>query len=255
MTESSIYRKYPELYDLIYGGDDAQVLAFVRWYLEDIGMSQIDPILEVGAGTGGIVLPLTELGYNVRGIEPFPGMIREALKKAKNSELEVNIVQGSFDTLVDIEKYKCILSMNGPMHYLQSAAEYIDAFQKVGAALMPGGFVLIDLINFFSLIKNYQYPEPMEFQLGDQRLLAMVTHSIDLNKEVWIHKTLLLFEEEEGWRRVDDTQYMSMVTLNQLIQYAGAAGLEFDQFYSSYEDRPDNRVYGGRLIASFRKPL
>ena len=180
-------------------------------------------------------------------------MIEQALTKAKESNTEIQIQVGSYQTLSEQEKYQLIFGVNGTMAYLTKSSELEDAFIRIHDALVLGGYFLVDIMNFYSLIKFYKYPEIEELKYDDWRGVALIKHEIDRDLDVWIHKLLLYIEEDGKLKRFEDVHHLGMINLRELKLYARNAGLEFIFNLQSPEDRPDDRKKGNRLIAIFKK--
>ncbi|MCK4397191.1 class I SAM-dependent methyltransferase [candidate division WOR-3 bacterium] len=85
MIYDSGYEKCAHLYDLF---DKKENIEFFLHYGLEAG-----EILDIGAGTGRIAIPLAEKGIKVFCIEPSPAMRREFLKKlSQRPELSENII-------------------------------------------------------------------------------------------------------------------------------------------------------------------
>lgn len=52
-------------------------------------------ILDVGAGTGRVAIPLFDLGYKVTAVEPSAGMLEQLRLKADGRPIEIHLSQGS----------------------------------------------------------------------------------------------------------------------------------------------------------------
>jgi SAM-dependent methyltransferase len=52
-------------------------------------------VLDVGAGTGFLSLPLARLGYSVTGLDLSPGMLEHLVRKARSEGLTIEIVEGA----------------------------------------------------------------------------------------------------------------------------------------------------------------
>jgi 2-polyprenyl-3-methyl-5-hydroxy-6-metoxy-1,4-benzoquinol methylase len=247
----TIYDRDAMLYDAIYGGDDQDALSFVRWILEDLKLNEKMKILDIGSGTGSLLIPLTKDGYSIEGIEPFDLMIDRARDKAKEAKISINLNRGSFENLKSETKFSLITAINGPLHYVEPENLH-DVFLRISNTLLPKGFFLLDLINFFSIIKNYDFPDPVEFDIFDSPATAVIQHFVDLDRDKWINKVILLFKDQE-YQRFEDIQEMSMYTMTNLKMIASMVGMRLVQFFSSYQDRPEERKYGGRLILLFQK--
>jgi SAM-dependent methyltransferase len=254
MEKLNIYEQHSELYDLIYGGDSDESLQFLRWLMDDLGMDTSTSILDLGAGTGRLLIPLTRDGYSISGVEPYPAMIKMAQEKAMKENLSINLWEGSFQSLDDENRWDFIFSINGAMNYLRDFDEFRIAFSNLYQTLKIGGYLLVDLMNFLAIIKRYQHPEPQRFSVGDMQLISNVHHEIDLVSSTWTHTSLLFIEENKGWNMIEDVHNLTMVTKRELELYAEEAGFEFVQFFSSYSDRENVFNNGARLMILFRKP-
>jgi SAM-dependent methyltransferase len=216
-------------------------------------IDQNHPILDMGAGTGSLLIPLTKHGYQVEGYEPYNGMRELAIKKARDQQINIVLTDGSFQTLSIKNKYQLIFAMHGSMSYLGDIEEWTDAFERVYDALMPGGFFLIDLINFPSIIKYYDHPEPVELKFQDFIATAFVQHEVELANDTWVNRTVAFIETEGSIKQLNDHHKMAIVTLRELKIHAKITNLQFHFSLQAYEDRPDNRKQGSRLIAIFKK--
>ena len=73
MNDQSGYEESAHLYDLF---DTKRNIEFFAHYAAQCG-----EVLDVGAGTGRIAIPLAERGVNMFCVEPSPAMRREFIKK------------------------------------------------------------------------------------------------------------------------------------------------------------------------------
>ncbi|MHA1977589.1 MAG: class I SAM-dependent methyltransferase [Candidatus Hodarchaeales archaeon] len=266
MIKDTLYTNFPQWYDYLYGQIDTQAtspsLEFIQWFLsyknlEPSNLSHI--ILDMGSGTGRTLIPLTQQGYSIEGMEPFEGMIDIAHKKAKQVDTSITLTQGSYQSLSAREKYRLIFGLNGTMAYLLSSDEFILAFQNIYNALQPEGLFLVDLANFYGLIKNYKSPEPQEIEIEGKEALLVVSHEIDLDRTLWTHHSRIIFspnekDQEETVTLFEDIHELVMINLRELQFYAKSVGLKFIENFQCYEDRPDDKKSGSRLIAVFQKP-
>jgi hypothetical protein len=187
-------------------------------------------------------------------------MINVAHKKATQVNTKIKVIQGSYQTLSADEKYKMIFGIEGSMAYLLSSEEFILAFKNIYKALQPEGFFLVDLMNFYGIIKNYKPSEPQEIEIDGKKALLVVSYNIDLNRTTWTHHARILFvaDEQDEKKEIllhEDIHELVMINLRELKFYAKIAGLNLIENFQSFEDRPNDRKSGPRLIAVFQKPL
>lgn len=110
-----------------------------------------DPILEMGCGSGRILLALAEAGYDVTGIDLSETMLQRAREAIDGRDLDgtVQLMHGSMmeaDTAPGGPFGLVIFSLNALMH-LPSAASQRLALKSALRALDPRGQLVLDLMN------------------------------------------------------------------------------------------------------------
>jgi SAM-dependent methyltransferase len=107
------------------------------------------PILELGCGTGRLVVPLAEAGYDVVGVDRSPAMLglaRAAVERA-GVRARVTLVEDDMRTLDTLGQRRFRLAfcaINSFLH-LGSQEEQLAALGAIFARLDPGGVLLLDL--------------------------------------------------------------------------------------------------------------
>lgn len=143
---SDPYRDIAELYDLEHNDFDADVELLLN-YAQVVG----DPILEVGCGSGRILLPLAEAGFTVTGIDNSRPMLDRARSVVAGAGLadRVTLVEGDMreaDTAPGGPFGLVIFSLNSLMH-LTTAGDQRAALDAARRALDPRGQLIIDTLN------------------------------------------------------------------------------------------------------------
>jgi SAM-dependent methyltransferase len=135
---------YARFYDLDYGDRDDD---FVM--IQEFAARCGSPILELGCGTGRVLLPLAHAGYQVTGVDVSPAMLAVARRKVAAEDL------GSRITLVEQDMRKldlgrrfnlALVAINSFMHLL-TADDQLIALSHIRQHLEPGGLLLLDLFN------------------------------------------------------------------------------------------------------------
>jgi len=137
---------------------------FVHWYDLDQGIFEDDiplylglaectgsPILELGCGTGRLVLALAQAGHQVTGVEREPAMLARAEQKVRLAGQAVaeriSLVSTDFRTLELPGRYRlAILAVNTWMD-LPGPAEQAHVLERVAQHLEPGGLLVLDLFH------------------------------------------------------------------------------------------------------------
>ncbi len=135
---------------------------FARWYDLDQGSHDQDipfylslaqrtgsPILELGCGTGRLVIALAQAGYRVTGVDNLPEMLALAQGKVQAAgptvSDQVQLVLQDLRQLALSERFSlAILAVNTLMHVAE-ARQQAEVLGRIFQHLRPGGMLSLDL--------------------------------------------------------------------------------------------------------------
>lgn len=155
---------YARVYDTIFRDDSPEVsdaVAALASFAGDPGAS----ILEFGAGTGRIAIPLSR-SYVVTAVEPSPFMRERFSAKRADSET-LTMVPGDFSTSVDLPGQAVVLSVLGTLACLLDLAEQRKATQAMAEYVAPGGWLVLESFNPVPLSQLSTEPLEIPLQLDD----------------------------------------------------------------------------------------
>jgi len=135
------------MYDAFTGG--GLLAGDVDFYLEQARRSG-GPILELGAGTGRITLPLAEAGYEVVGLDLSPAMLDLAEKKiAARAALKPRpvLVAGDMRDYDLGRTFALIIIAARSFQHLVEPADQRAALRCARKHLRPGGLLIVDLFD------------------------------------------------------------------------------------------------------------
>jgi SAM-dependent methyltransferase len=135
---------------------------FARFYDWDTGAETDDldfyrnlfartggPVLEVGCGTGRVLLPLAQAGARLTGLDISAQMLAVARTKLKAAGLanRVDLVEGDARTFDLPTRFRmCFIALNTFMH--MTTPEMQEAvLRRIREHLVPGGLLVLDLFN------------------------------------------------------------------------------------------------------------
>ncbi len=136
-----------ESYDRIaavYATDMGQSMAF-----DDIGYYRAlcqqrgGRTLELGCGTGRILLPLMASGIDIAGIDQSPGMLGQLQQDAKALRLQPEVSLGSL-TAFTTPPCNSILAPYAVVTYLTDASQLAAFFLAVEQSLVADGMLVVD---------------------------------------------------------------------------------------------------------------
>jgi len=157
------------------------------------------PILDVGCGTGRVMLHLAIEGHHVTGIDTSPAMLERGRRKLKNRVDLANLVtfiEGNALEYPFPEKYALILlPYNGLMHF-RNMADVHRLLSHLAASLAEGGLLVIDLPNAgetfatiddgaVNLERSFIEPENGHFVM--QQSVSTINRTDQLQYITWIY--------------------------------------------------------------------
>ena len=113
-----------------------------RAFLDQVGISAEDHVLDIGCGAGLLSESVASLGAKVTGVDPAEHNIAIARSHAANSGLDINYLEGSVETLRDA-MFDVVLNMEVVEH-----VDNLDLFMaRCNELTRPGGMQFVATIN------------------------------------------------------------------------------------------------------------
>ncbi|RYD93317.1 MAG: class I SAM-dependent methyltransferase [Sphingomonadales bacterium] len=106
-------------------------------------------ILELGAGTGRVAIPLAEQGFDVVGLDIAQSMLDQA--EAKRAQLPAEVVarlrfvRGDLRSLALGQRFDLIVASYYTLAHVQPSAAWKQAFGGMARHLAPGGTIAVHL--------------------------------------------------------------------------------------------------------------
>lgn len=133
-----------DFYDRLMSDPDSS--ADVAFYASIAG-SPPARILELGCGTGRLLLPLASAGYAVTGIDNVPGMLTVARRKAEDALLAPRLVLTDVREFELHSRFHLIFFAHNSMGHLHTLADLQACLRCVHAHLANDGLFVIDMWN------------------------------------------------------------------------------------------------------------
>jgi SAM-dependent methyltransferase len=252
------YAGIADLYDLEHESyaDDVD---FYLNFVEAVG----DPVLELGCGTGRLLIGVAEAGFRVTGTDRSEAMLERARKQ---------IEQAGFRDLVDLHQGEMtaaeqapggpfgivIIALNGLLH-LPDTRSQRAVLEAARRALDPRGMLLIDMLNptpetLRGLDHSLVHEGVWHLENGTRvdkfaaRRLAAATQTIAT--ELWYDLT----GEDGSVRRVATSMPMRYVHRAELELMLELAGFAEWQIYGSYDLDPFGDQSDRLIVAAEATP-
>ncbi len=135
-------------YDLEYRDFREDVHFYVQ-YASAMDPDRQLPVLELGCGTGRVLVPLAEQGFHVVGVDASPGMLHicEERVRAQGLEAGVTLVWADMRDLVGVPRgpFNLAYCALNTFAYLTTTDEQLAMLRAVHSRLLEHGLLILDL--------------------------------------------------------------------------------------------------------------
>lgn len=145
--------------------------------------SKEGPILEPMCGSGRLLIPLLQLGYDVEGFDSSTPMLESCKQRAKEFGLNPMLYQDTIGNFSTNKHYQGIIIPLGSFQLLYPREKAYEGLEKFHRWLAPGGKLVMDL--FVPWESMYEHSE-VESSTRDVKLSA--GESIRIDNHTTTHK-------------------------------------------------------------------
>lgn len=129
-----------------------------RFFLKEAVKRSGAPVLDVGCGTGRILLDLLQDGVDVDGVDNSPEMLDLLRDKARGLGLEVNAYLQTMESLALPRRYQTILVPSSSFQLVIDREDAKKAMKRFYSHLLPGGWLVMPFMILWSEVTG----EPLE---------------------------------------------------------------------------------------------
>jgi SAM-dependent methyltransferase len=120
-----------------------------RFFYLDVVKKYGGPVLDVGCGTGRILLDFMQLGFDIVGIDNSPEMLARLHQKADKLNLHPTVYQQEMIELSLLRKYQTILVPSSTFQLLLDASMPPIAMNRFYEHLLPGGVLAMPFMTLW----------------------------------------------------------------------------------------------------------
>lgn len=229
------------------------------FYLDMANKSE-GPVLELGCGTGRVLLPLARQGIEIVGLDASQHMLAVCQEKLANEPGEVQdrvqLFQGDMRHFNLDETFSLVTAPFRAFQHLLDVEDQINCLTSIQQHLSPGGTFILDIFNpsLKRLTEDNlgeEFSEDPPFQMPDGRQVIR-RHKItarDLYKQI-IYVELVYYVTHPGGR---EEQLVHAFPMRYLFRYEaehllGRCGFKVQALYADYDRTPFGEHYPGELI-------
>lgn len=237
------HEAYNEVVARYYDGAYEMVLAHaadVRFYTE-LALERPGPVLELGCGTGRVLLELNRAGVACAGLDSSQGMLHQCRKRAGAECLELFLGRmQDFD--LTPRRFQLIYSAFRPFQHLYTVDDQLSCLRTVLRHLEPGGRFAFDVFNP-KLDRVYDLTEPesgdLRFQLDGHEVVRYVSLRRDPVRQM-VEARMRFETLREGQAIKNETELVRMrwFTRFELEHLMARAGYENITIYGDFDRTP-----------------
>ena len=214
----------------------------------DLAKQSGGPVLEIGCGTGRVLLATAREGIEVHGVDnsaPMLDLLKEKLSREESSvRSRVSLHSGDMRDFRLNRKFPLVTIPFRPMQHMYTVPDQVRALTSAGAHVAPGGILAFDVF--------YPKFDRLPLHIGEEQLEAEWSPNPGTVIRRWyrkdaidkINQTFTLtfifrtFEDEQCVLQESETLKMSFYTYPHLRALFLLAGLEPIAEYGSFARTP-----------------
>ncbi len=236
----------------------------VDFYIE-LAQESGGPVLEVGCGTGRILLPVARSGVAITGLDLSTGMLEICRRKLAQEPAEVQArVTLHQDDMRDFDLGQTFALVTTPFRafqHLETADEQLSCLAAIHRHLRPGGALVLDL---FNPGLPFLTDEARLEEWGDEPDLLMAD-----GRRV---RRRMRIARRDWFRQIQDSEIIYYVThpdgreerlvhsfpMRYIFRYEAEhllarSGFEVEALYAGFDKSPYGSHYPGELIFVARR--
>lgn len=172
-------------------------------FFVDYSRNAVGRTLELGCGTGRVLIPTAAAGYEITGLDLSPHMLnicREKLSQQPEEVQErVNLINGNMTDFDTGKTYSLVTTPFRPFQHLITVGEQKACLNCANHHLVPGGLLILDLFHprFQRLVPDPEYMSEIEdlpeMQLPDGRRLRRTNRTAGYRREQQYNDVELIY--------------------------------------------------------------
>jgi len=221
-------------------------------------------VLEVGCGTGRVLIPTARAGVAISGVDISPQMLavcRQRLsQESRRVQERVSLFQADMRDFQLSQTFQLVTMPFRPFQHLITTVDQMACLERVRAHLDKGGRLILDLFNpsLQALLgeTGVETEEGTAFTMPDGR---RVTRSVKINDRDYfkqVNQVELIYYvsypdgREKRLVHAFGMRYLFRYEAEHLLERCGFA---VEQLYADYDRAPYGSQYPGELIFIARK--
>jgi SAM-dependent methyltransferase len=255
------YGASAEFYDCVPPYSDRPDIAFWTAFAAESG----GPVLEIGCGTGRVLIPTARAGIEIVGLDLSPAMLaicrRRLAEEAADVQRRVTLVEADMRDFQLGRQFALATMPFRPFQHLIAVEDQIACLEAIHRHLAPGGRLVLDLFNpslpfLVDDSRLEEYGDEPEFVMPDGRRVVRRFRTVRRDWLAQVQDVDLTYyvthPDGRQERRVHSfpMRYLFRYEAEHLLV---RCGFRIEALYADYDRSPYGSTYPGELIFVARK--
>jgi len=259
--ENDEYEVVADLYDHVGAYRDRPDVGFLVEAAREAGSS----VLEIGCGTGRVLIPTARAGIDIVGLDLSPSMLAECRRRLRDEpesvRARVELVQADMRRFDLGRTFTLATIPFRPFQHLVTVVDQLSCLESISRHLAPGGTLILDLFNpsLDALVNRpggEEVEEGPEFTLPDGRRVTRHHRIASHDRLMQVNHVELIYDVVHPDGRIErlvhafPMRYLFRFEAEHLL---ARAGFGIVQLYGGYDKSAYGTTYPGELIFVARK--
>ena len=236
-----------------------------QFYVEE-AVKAGSPVLELGCGTGRILIPVAQAGVDIVGLDRAPRMLEIAREKvcglSQGTQNRIELVQGDMRSFMLERQFNLVMIPFRAFLHLLTPDDQKQALWRIRDHLIDGGRLVMNNSDprLESVVQQLNHPEaPLtkhaDFVRPDSGNRVVVWNSIRYDPVTQVHSEDRIFEEIDGDGNVLSKTYTPLIYRHiyryEMQHLLELCGFEVEALYGDFQRGPFR--YGSEQVWIARK--
>lgn len=144
-----------DIYDLM--ENEYRYKAFMEHWENVLKGKNVHTLLDISIGSGGVTIPLLDLGIKLSGSDLSAAMLERCARKIKANGYEADLQICDFRNLSHhySKHFDCVASTGNSLPYVTNE-ELLCVLEQMDELVVPGGYLYFDIRNWDYVVKTKQ---------------------------------------------------------------------------------------------------
>jgi SAM-dependent methyltransferase len=264
MRDSAAYDQYAtaaDLYDVVPQYRERTDVAF----FVDAAAAAGSPILEIGCGTGRVLIPTARAGLDIVGLDASPRMLAVCRERLQSESAQVQaraqLVEADMRAFDLGRTFTLITVPFRPFQHLITVQDQCACLATIRRHLMDSGRLILDLFNpsldaLAGFEEGKEFGDEPEFTVPDGRRVVRRHKIVAHDRFAQVNQVELIYyvtHQDGRTERLVHSFPMRYLFRFEVEHLLACCGFEVEHLYAGYDKSVFGSTYPGELVFVARK--